>query len=204
MSNSVADLIACGTTEIFLALPDWTTPPTLDLSFGREVIQYDEAVTRFRYLTSDLEWKSGGVFSNFFKTEEYYILDFFFRHMGRLKKFWLPVQSQYFKLATNIGNGATVFTLDDDTFQYVYRGYERLYMLLSSGDMITRKISSSHGSGEYSVATAFDRAINKNNVVLFGKLALVRFDQDEIEMQHDTPEVSTCELSFKELPKEYA
>jgi hypothetical protein len=203
MSNSILDLVSSGTTTIFQLLPNWESSPEMEIPFGREVIQYDEAATVFRFLTSDLGWKVSADFFNVSKSVEFSLLDFFLQHKGKLNKFWLPVQFNYFKLKYNIAINSTSLFFNDDSFQFVYQGYERLFMLLKSGDMITRKISENLGGGEYSVESAFDRAIAVSDVVLFGKIILCRFDQDELSLQYDTTDLSSCSLSFQELAKEY-
>lgn len=204
MNDSILDLAACGTTTIFRILPEWSREPGMEIQFGRDLIQYDEAMTQFRFLTSELGWKVTAEFFNISKAVEFSILDFFHQRKGKLNRFWLPAQSKYFVLDDVIPNFATTFFLpENNTFQYVYRGYERFFMLLKNGDMLTRKISASHGSGEYSVTTAFDRVIAPEDISLFGKLLLVRFDQDEVSMQHDTTDLSSCSLTFQELGKEY-
>ena len=47
------------------------------------------------------------------------------------------------------------------------------------------------------------QSVPVNEIQLFGKLIYCRFDQDEIVMRHITTDISECELSFIELPKEY-
>jgi hypothetical protein len=203
-TDSILDLESCGTSTIFNIRPEWSREPNMEIQFGRELIQYDAAMTQFRFLTSELGWKVTAEYFNIDKAVEYSLLDFFHQRKGKLSRFWLPAWAQYFTLAQDISPLATTFFLaEDNSFQYVYRGYERFFMLLKNGHIITRKITASLGNGEYSVASAFDRAITPADISLFGKLLLVRFDQDEIAMQHDTTDLSTCTLTFQELAKEY-
>ena len=64
------------------------------------------------------------------------------------------------------------------------------------------------------ITTAHERHLNsredmpsasyENDPELFGRMILCRFDQDEIELQHDTPDLSEADIAFRELPKEYA
>lgn len=98
--------------------------------------------------------------------------------------------------------GYTTLTLGGTTFSLVYQGHERIFMLLTTGDLITRQISSCNGTAA-TIVSPWDRAIAPHYVAMFGKLILCRFDQDELEMQYDTTEVSHCKLAFKELAKEY-
>lgn len=204
MADSILDLSACGTTDIFGVLPDWSASPSLEMNYGREVIQFDEAVTAYRFLTNDLGWKTNAAYYNITREQEYAILSFFLAHKGRLNKFWLPVQSRYFQLGQDIANGAAFFYMhSNESFQHVYRGYERLFIKLNNGDTITRKITASQGNQKYSVQSVFDRAIAMSDVALFGKLILCRFDDDELAFEYITPELSTLSIGFQELAKEY-
>ena len=209
INDSILDLDTSGTTDILRLAPDWSNPPSTEINYGREIIQFDDAKTSIRFLTSDLGLKVTMDFFNVSRIAQYAILNFFHSHKGRLNKFWLPVPITYFNLLGTINAGAASFYLSDYnlgsyTFGNVYQGYERLCIFMNDGSLITRKISSDIGAGEYSVLSVFDRTISSDNSILFGKLILCRFDTDEIDMSHESDSLCSCSLSFQELPKEYA
>ena len=94
MSDSLLDLtLPDGSTPpIFRILPDWASAPDAGIEFGRNVIQYDEGATSFRYLTSDLGWSVSCDYTNTTKADENALLKFFAQQQGRLGRFWLPVR----------------------------------------------------------------------------------------------------------------
>ena len=83
-------------------------------------------------------------------------------------------------------------------------------VLLKNGDYISRQVLGMTTSPTpphpniMALVTPLDRVVKTTDIELFGRLILCRFDQDELELKHDTPHRSECDLSFRELPKEYA
>jgi hypothetical protein len=53
------------------------------------------------------------------------------------------------------------------------------------------------------VETAFDRDIATEDVKVFGRFLLGRFDGDELAMHHVSSTVTECSMRFVELTNEY-
>ena len=146
MADSLLDLSIGGVTlDVLRIMPNWASQPESDFDFGREVIQYDEGATAFRHLTDDLGWRVSCDFTNGDKADEFALLSFFHSHKGRLNRFWLPVQWQYFTPGAKVTSGSTNFTLaPPNSFLPVHQGYERLFILLQDGSFITRRSAAIH------------------------------------------------------------
>lgn len=189
--------------EDFEVVPDWSTIPSLEIPLGREVVQFDAAVTRFRDLTDFLGWLVEFGFTNLGKDVECDLIDFFCTHHGRHQTFWLNVPNQYFTLGAPITNGDGSFTLSEDSFQYVRLGNERFFMKLKDGTEIDGKIVEDLGSKKYMVYPSFAQDIAIADVSVFGRRILCRFEQDELSVSSISPGVSTASLSMRELVYEY-
>jgi len=189
--------------EVLSIKPDWISRPSMDFPFGRDVVQYDAATTRYRPLTTNLPWQVRANWTNLERSEEYSLIDFFCRHHGMHQRFWFEVPEQYYRLGEYIYYGDTQVSMADSNFQYVYQGYERFFMLLKNGLKLARKLVSKVYDWIYEVSTAFGIDIALEDVSIFGRYLLCRFDQDEIALNYTSPGVSDCGLSIRELPHEY-
>jgi len=201
VADSIADLGS--PAAVFVLKPDWTNEPSLRLSSGREVLQYNGARASLRPLSTYTGRTIEYAFSVFDKEDELYILNFLQTQRGRKLRFWIPLWFQEFQLAEAIVNGSYQFKINDSDFADIVKYYERIFIYTNAGDLITRKVLSQIDAVTYVVETAFDRNIALADVSFFGRIILCRFDQDELEMSCETDRVSSCSLAFKELPKEY-
>jgi hypothetical protein len=85
---------------------------------------------------------------------------------------------------------------------------ERIFIETTSGDIITRHVTSASGteSGEFetlTIETPLDRDLTQDEIRCFGRYVLCRFDIDELEMRAITSVASSCEIDFAELVNEY-
>jgi len=205
MSNDLRSLGSV--TDLFTIMPDWSNRPSDDFDFANEQIQYDLARTVTRVLSQRKPFTIDYKFTNLDKQREYELLDFFGRMLGRSGSFWLPYWFQNFELQSPISTGAGSLLVND--YSYAVNGvrdYFRFFIRLRNGDYITRKIvafSDLGGGIKRYYVHPFDRNITLSDVLFFGRLMLMRFDQDEIEMNHETPSVSSCSIKFRELVWEY-
>lgn len=200
MSDSLLDL---GTDPIFTAKPNWTTTPSEGFDSGREVIQYNQAFASIRSLTANNARQMQYSYFNRTKAEEYYLLNFFYTQRGRLKRFWLPVNYQEFQISVAIRSVDNLVHYYDNNFSLAYKGYERFYLLLKDGTQISRKITSVTGTTQLNFGSTFPQNIAIADIRYAGLILLARFDQDEIELQHTTNNLSECSIAFQELPNEY-
>ena len=200
MADSWLDLGS--NTDKFLIGNDWATSPSQSLEPYRTIIQYSGTGISIRNISDFIQIKIGFHFTNMSKTDEYNILSFFNSHRGRLNAFWLPIPKNYWTLALDT---APTDPYDLTLKNYgtpAIRAYDRLFILLNTGDYISRKIAG-FDDPILSIQSPLDRVVSVGNINIFGKLIYCRFDQDEIQIHYISPGVSECDLSFIELPKEY-
>jgi hypothetical protein len=201
MSDSLLDLGI--TPYVLTAKPDWANLPSRSQDFGRDIIQYDAGISSLRNLTNDLSQRMEYGYSSMTKEEEYYLLNFFHSRKGRLQRFWLPVYFRDFELADAITSASYILKVKDNGAYVNLKYYERVFIELYDGSLLTRQILSSLDAETLVMLSEWDRDIAIADVAHFGKLLLCRFDQDEIEVNHVTDEIGTTALSFQELSKEY-
>jgi hypothetical protein len=201
MADSLLDLGS--DTNIFTYAVDWSSNPSIGDDFGRETIQENQGQVAYRTLTTDLNCSVQYGFTNLSKADEYNILAFFHARQGRLERFWLPIYPQLFTLAAAISSGSNQFQIVQNSAYKMLHLYERLFIKTNSGDLITRKFLANPANDIFTTVSAFDRNIALADVMYFSRLILCRFDQDKIEMKHETDSVSSCSIKFKELSKEY-
>ena len=89
--------------------------------------------------------------------------------------------------------GYTTLTLGGTTFSLVYQGHERIFMLLTTGDLITRQISSCNGTAA-TIVSPWDRAIAPHYVAMFGKLILCRSIRTSLRCSMTRPRLTTVNL----------
>jgi len=135
------------------------------------------------------------------------ILQFWLDRKAMVNGFWFYSEYNTFRLYAPITLGSNILQIEKDGFSGIYEGYERLYFLLSNGDIITRKINSvTDNAGDYTdltVETSFDRNIALDEVRLFGRIFYGRFNVETIDVKNFSPCVKEFNLSFYELTKEY-
>lgn len=143
------------------------------------------------------------------KAEEYAFLEFFFDKRGRWKKFWLPSPATAFSLAVSTVIGVPSVIVKSNRFGQFYRGFERIFMELINGDNLTFQITSVQenqpimGQDTLNLGAALDRIILPADIVQFSLLLCGRFDKDVAEIEYKSNVVSSCKITFLELPKEY-
>lgn len=195
-------------SDKFLIKPDWSGKHSRNFNFGRTLTGYPGTGKAMYGNITDLPFSAEYSFSNVSRNEEYALLSAFNTFKGRWSRFWMPIWNSYFTLASNITAGATTCQVNNILFHEVYRGYERLFIELANGDIVSRKITAavevSKTVERLTVETAFDRNIAVSDIACFGKLILCRFDNDIVSISYKTSEVSTYTLSFVELVKEYS
>jgi hypothetical protein len=218
MSDSIFGL--GNNTLIFRTIPDWVSDPEYGQEFGRNILQYNLAKSAVRILTTNTGIMATYGFTNMDKGEEYTVVQFFIHSvMGRRDNFWLPIYDSRFQpwdTTSEAGKvpaiviGSDIFNIKQCGFRGIFREYERLFIILNDGSLFTRKILAVSDAGDYEAiqidTTAgglFERNLFANDIAIAGILALCRFDQDELAVEHDTAFVSSCQLTFKELAQEY-
>lgn len=203
MSDSLLDLGV--DSDIFTSEPDWSSEPSASFLQGRDIQQYDNGTVNIReksiYKPRTVEYS----FTNMTKSDEYSILDFFYRMKGMLKRFWVPIWKQGFTLSEPISSGSFYFKINNNSFGDIVNFHERIFIKTVSGDLITRKIAEYEvgSKTEFLVSSAWDRDIALSDIAFFGILLLARFDHDELEIDYSNDIIGTCSLRFLELVNEY-
>jgi len=202
MADNIADL---GTEERWEMRPNWRDSNQVQLVGSRDIVAFPSTITDI-FIYSPLHHN---IISLKFTCEnkgiEYALTDFYNNRKGRLERFWLQGYREEFILSKDISITNTIIYVEDNGFDLVYQGYERIYLELSSGDLITRKITNVAKVGTELLLTvsAMDRNILMTEVKIFGRIYLVRFNKDILNMSFKTTKISECSLEFLEVVKEY-
>jgi hypothetical protein len=143
------------------------------------------------------------------KTDEYDLIDFFYNHRGRWAKFWMRSTVREFTLKENAlsGSGAIITYVNGAHLQY--QGYERIYIVMNNGDVLSRKVGNvtyDDVNEKYTLTltTNLDRDLETDNHFLIARLLLGRFDEDSLILDYETDGVSEQVFTFQELVKEYS
>lgn len=204
MANSILDTNPI--TAMWLWEPDWTEEVLLQGLLSKTLMQYGGSVGQLWIDNYEMPKRLKMKFFIDGKTEEKELLDFFETQLGRCGKFWVPTWLNQFTLNANIGSADTIITVANHNFSNVYQGYERLFIYLSNGDIIVRKIAACVESGDneiLSISSAIGRDITASEILCFGLFILARFDNDKIDLEYVTSTYSKTTLQFYELIREY-
>ena len=193
-------------SDKFTTFPNWIENPNNDFVLNQELLSFLGTATDITIaaerIRNSLEYRF--LFKD--REESYSFLDFFASRFGRLERFWLPEYKQYFQLYNDISQLDSSIDVCDTGFNKIYQGYERLFIYTSAGDSISRKITNVVDNGDYETLTlqsAINRDLTTAQIVFLGRLFLVRFDIDEVEVNYVTDSICEVNLRFMELVKEY-
>lgn len=141
------------------------------------------------------------------KAYEYDLVQKFYELKGRLTRFWFMNPLNLFTLLGWHGMGASALTVFFNEFDY--RGYERIYIEMKNGDILTHKITGlvedeENGKATLQLNGITDRDINPMDIKIFSLLHLARLDIDGLDIQHRNTRFSETRLRLLELVKEYS
>jgi hypothetical protein len=203
----VADnLTKVGSFEIFTIEPNWANDISTEYTMSRRLISYPGTVALLESIAQEvpialsLSFQCGG------RQEEYELLTFFLSKLGRLKRFWLKSPIASFSLKTTAAAGAAGIYCNRNSFDLIYRGYERICISMADGDIVVRKVTSCLAGSDYTYLgfdTVIDRDITEDNCSMISRFLLGRFNSDKLKFSYGSVDVKTTELSFVELVKEY-
>ena len=202
MADDIQDL---GTKERLTIRPNWASPNQVELVTSKDIVSFPSTIVdiflfselhknkiKFKYLCED-------------KEVEYALIDFYNSKKGRLERFWIQGYKEEFVLSQSINNTDTIINVHDNGFDLVHKGHERLYIELKNGNLITRKIINVIKVGNELQLTvssiAQDIAIVDVGVV--GRIYLVRFNKDVLEVVFNNSVVAEAEVDFVEVVREY-
>lgn len=197
------------TTEKFTYPPNWSTLPQRDFLYNRELTNYPGTTTHTYNLWSGIADIIDYHYTNLTKEQEYDITAFFCRMRGRYGRFWLPVWKNQFILSSPIQRFDDTITIENAYLSDVITQYEyRIFIKLHNGDILSRLVTDvAPGAGDTEIITVqsfFDRSIQQSDIHYFGKLCMVRFDQDDLNFSFFCANSSEVKIRFRDPLREYS
>lgn len=202
MANDIRDL---GIKERLTIRPNWQDKNQVELITSRDFASFPTTITDIFLFSQKHKTKFTFKYTCENKSSEYDIINFFSERKGRFERFWIQGYREEFILSRNITLNDTIIYVEDNGLNLVYQGYERFYIELLDEDLITRKITNISKVGNELLLTvsAMDRNILKTDIGIFGRMYLVRFEKDVLEVISKTTKVSEVILNFMEVVTEY-
>ena len=206
MADSLLDL---GSTPVFPLEPNWATEPSTNLTMTRRLLGYRGTIQSLFSLTPDVPVVFQAKFTVYDKTDENTIMDFFHARKGRNQRFWIKHPRQHFTLKETAGNGTLSMVCNPNDSHNQWQGYERIYIRMTDGDLLTRKVTAANYNEAQDEVTltlnsALDRDITTTNQNLIGRMLLCRFDSDDFRVTWLTTITMEFSLKFYELVGEYS
>lgn len=204
-SLPVADL---GSFPVFPLSPNWSSDPSSQIAFARDVIREPGTSHALVSITDDAPISFEAAFTIFTPAEYLSLMTFWVARRGRVNRFWVKHPYRSFKLKEDAGSGDGIIHCYPNSFELQYQGYERLYVVMDDGDTVAREITAAtYDSGNdrlsLSLNTVLDRDLTTTNHIIIGRYLLARFDADDLDLELVTDCVSNFSLSFAELVREY-
>lgn len=205
MADDYQDL---GSYERFPLVPNWASTPESSYIIARWLVNMSGTVDSLQSITDNAPLIFNAKFLIYDKSDEYDFLDFFYSRKGRHGKFWIQHPASCFILTKTANLGGTSINCEPNKAHLNYQGYERIYILMNTGDVITRKVGAVtyddvDDEVDLELVTALDREITITNYQMVGRMLLVRFEEDNLVVESHSSEVSEVKCSFRELPEEY-
>jgi len=198
-----------GSEVVFPQEPSWSRLPETSISISRIITQYRATSQQIDQITADSPIAFRAGFQVVTKAEEYELLDFFNGRRGRNKRFFIAHPKTHFFLKSTSLNGSTALTCEPNRSNIQYQGYERIYVIMNTGDILSRRVTQvvyNSGTDDITVtiSTPLDRDLTTLNHARIGRFLLARFDDDEMTQQIQSDTVSEIEFPFVELVNEYS
>lgn len=202
------DIETLGTYQIWPFLPDYgrgieksIDPLFNSIEYPGTITTVEENATRKPIVVANR--------IQFHTMEDLYIfLDFFVDHKGRNYKFWYFLRTNDFTVIEDISTSDTNVIVRLNGYADIHVDTDRIYFLLSNGDIITRRVTLatddiSEDDCTLQITPSMDRDIATSEILFCGRVLMVRFDLDKIQTKHESDSVGVVNLRFRELPKEY-
>ncbi len=204
-----SDIQTLGTEiEVFPLVPNFASGLDLSIDTGYSAtilhpfsaIKLKEDYTNKRVIVK-------GEFICFTKEESYTLLDFIDQRKGRTGKFWLYTKINEFTLRSTSVENSPFITCEVNNYEAIYKDVDRVYLILTNGDVIVRRVTLVNVSGDDMIVSITgnmpDYEIAPSDVVELGRVLCCRLDQSTVELNCVTDHVYKTNLRFTELPNEY-
>lgn len=197
-----------GAFSLFPLDINWAKRPTVDLALARILLKHIGTSVGLETFTDDVPERITFGVTVTEKSDEYDLIDFFANRKGQYGKFWIKGPSREFTLKEDALSGSVALLVYRNGAYTQYQGYERIWIEMNDGDILTRHIQSITDddlNDRYSLnlATSIDRDLDVDGHIIIARLFLVRFTEDKLFLNFKTDVVSEIELTVKELVKEY-
>ena len=206
MADDLQDL---GTTpefrQLFSEYQDWKETPRLNVKTNTNLFGFEGTAQQLLNHSPEQPHALQFLVTLENLQQIFDFLTFFVARKGRLEKFWFPLPYNVFTAVGQQVISATKLLVNSPSFDY--KGFERVYLLLENGDLITRHVtavSDAGGGNLFFDVSALDRTIEESDVVLSSLLLLVRFDQDDVELLQKQLYCSSFSVRLLELINEYS
>jgi len=205
MANDLQNL---GTASLFTLDPNWVSNPKYNLIPLRRLIAFAGTADSIQSLGSVPVFSCNANYLLYNRVRKNYFLTFMNTAAGRCNRFWFKHPYTFFTLKNNAGIGALKLYVERQEFDWIYQGYERIYIQMGNGDVITRKITSvvesvPNNRLELSFTPGLDRAVNVADKNTIGRLLLCRFDVDSFSLKTHIQTISEITTRVVELLYEY-
>lgn len=201
------NLLDIGDESIFPFNLNWSILPKSNFLVTRNLLQFQGTSSDL----SELNPETPIIFEVLVSIDDmgsaYSLLEFIHDSKGDVIRFWIKYPKQMFKLVQDSSIGSAILYADPNTFDSAAQGYERIYITMKNGDIITKQVTSADivsGVMQLGLGSALDREITTDNYFEIGRLLLVRFDSTDFEFKAITNVYLDITLRFFELVKEYS
>lgn len=204
------DLVGLGSALLYEHTINWREAPKYDYQGDpqRQVLGFEGTVKALFNLSEDKPQILEFTTTLCTMADRKLLLDHYRSVKGQWGRWWLLSPLALFEFATpgQVALGSTRFTVNRTDFDF--RGFERVYLLLANGDIITRPIDAYTldelaGTADIDFVTPTDRIIETSEVLLFSLALLVRYDIDVLKVDYNTDHVGEVSIRCLELVKEY-
>lgn len=195
-------------TEVFPFEFNWATQPKRKISIERFLHQKPGTVDTLEQKTNDTPMTFQGSIMLDSKQAYYNALQFIHDRRGKTQRFWVRHPAHILDLTEATGLGGYVMTCVPNEYYLHVQGYERLYILENSGDIISNKLIEATyddlaGEMVLTVNSPWDRAVQVTGYQIIGLLLLARFDMNTFKVKMHNPQLFQMDFTFYELVREY-
>lgn len=202
------DLNGLGTAAVWR--PDflnWRQAPTWDFEFSRYDLSFVGTKHLIQLISTNLPYSFAFLVTVKNLSKQYAVIEKFYELQGRHKRFWFLNPQNLFTLATASGEGTASLIVKYTGFEF--GGYERIYLLMKDGDLLTHAITGvthdeENGVTTIALGTTLDRTISPGSYIFFSLLHLCRLDIDVLELDYKSMNVAEANVRAVEVIEEYS